>query len=73
MPMEHISRKLNSGADLVYSWFEAMHTRIDLVMWSASSDAGHLLETASAIEDEVRRIESVGSRFIPDSEVSRLF
>lgn len=71
MPMEHISRKLNSGADLVYSWFEAMHTRIDLVMWSASSDAGHLLETASAIEDEVRRIESVGSRFIPDSEVSR--
>lgn len=69
--MEHICRKLNTGASLVYSWFEAMHTRIDLVMWSASSNDAHIRETAVRIEDEVRRIESFGSRFIPDSEVAR--
>lgn len=70
--MQHLYRHLNDGGVLVYSWFEAMHTRIDLVMWDSVITDARMTEIAEKIGREVNEIECFGSRFLPDSEVSRL-
>lgn len=69
--MQSYTRKLKDGAELLYAWFEAMHTRIDLMMWASGDRAALMEEAAGGIEREVLRIESFGSCFLPDSEVSR--
>ena len=71
--MQHLCRRWN-GRTLLYAWFEAMHTRIDLMLWDAD---GHdtlqrLLEAANRSEAETLRIEEMGSRFRPQSEVARI-
>lgn len=66
--MQHLCRSIG-GNELVYAWFEAMHTRVDLVLWdNIGTDA--LLHAAEKVEEETRRIERMGSRFLPESEVS---
>lgn len=67
--MEHICRNMG-GASLLYAWFEAMHTRIDLLLYHLDFSERELLLLADGIQEEVVRIEAFGSRFLPCSEVS---
>ena len=69
--MQQLFRQIDKDRELVYAWFEAMHTRIDLVLWD-TGEADRLSCAVQAIEEETRRIERMGSRFLPYSEVSRI-
>lgn len=69
--MQHLHHILNDGSHLVYVWFEAMHTRMDLMLWDDVAE-NDLFESAEAVYQEVARIERMGSCFLPDSEVSRI-
>lgn len=55
---------------LLYTWFEAMHTRVDLLLYHSDFSERELLLLADGIQNEVVRIETFGSRFLPCSEVS---
>ena len=53
-----------------YAWFEALHTRIDLLLLGALSESD--FQTAEyAIRAELADVEKMGNRFDPDSELSR--
>ncbi len=67
--MDALCRDLADGGSLVYAWFEAMHTRIDLVLWDRSMEAERIKAICAEIETEVRRIEKLGSCFDPESEL----
>lgn len=70
--MEHLYRRLGADKALLYAWFEAMHTRIDVLLWQYEASKDFLLQMVEAVRAEVERIESWGSCFRPDSEVSSL-
>ena len=52
-----------------YAWFEALYTRVDLLLFGALSESDF-----EAVESEVRacldRVEHMGNRFNPESELS---
>ena len=70
--MQHLVSSLKDGGHLVYAWFEAMHTRIDLMLWDRTIDKETLLEVMKEIRSDVLRIENMGSCFISESELSSL-
>ncbi len=70
--MEHICRILKDGSSLVYAWFEAMHTRIDIMLWDRDRSEAELVSAVEAVERETIRIERLASRFLDDSELSAI-
>lgn len=70
--MQHQSRQLPDGSTALYAWFEAMHTRIDLLLRKKNTAPSSLLETAEAVRVLLLRLEKAGNRFESDSEISRL-
>ena len=70
--MQHLSSSLKGGGCLVYAWFEAMHTRIDLMLWDRNVSEDLILDVVKDIQEDVLRIERMGSCFIPESELSSL-
>ena len=70
--MNAICRDLADGGSLVYVWFEAMHTRIDLVLWDRSIATEGVKAACAEIETEVRRIEKLGNCFDAESELSAI-
>ena len=70
--MPHISRVLPDGATAVYVWFEAMHTRVDLLLKSSLLNERELLEAADGMRGVIARLEKAGNRFDPESELWRL-
>ena len=69
--MPHVVKELVSGETAVYVWFQAMHTRVDLLLKSAGHDAQALLAAAGKIQSLVAEIEAAGNCFDPASELSR--
>ena len=52
-----------------YAWFEALHTRVDLLLLAPLSEAA--FEAAEeAVRRELLAVERMGNRFDPDSELS---
>lgn len=70
--MQHLRKQLSDGGKLLYSWFEAMHTRIDIMMWDFLMSHDRMTEIAEMIGRDVIAAEIFGSCFLPDSEVSLL-
>lgn len=70
--MQHQSRQLPDGSTALYAWFEAMHTRVDLLLRKKNTSPSSLLETAEAVRALLLRLEKAGNRFASDSEISRL-
>ncbi len=70
--MPHISRTLPDGAVAVYVWFEAMHTRVDILLKSDCHTESGLLEIVEGIRRLIADLERVGNRFDPSAEISRL-
>lgn len=69
--MQYLCRHIGEERNLVYAWFEAMHTRIDMMLWD-TTETDELKCVAGKIENETRRIEQMGSRFLEGSEVDRI-
>ena len=70
--MQHQSRLLPDGSTALYAWFEAMHTRVDMLLRKKDTAPSSLLETAEAVRALLFRLEKAGNRFAADSEISRL-
>ncbi len=67
--MTHIFRKGDAG-NLLYCWFPAMHTRVDIAVVS-DRDEDFLVAAVVAAEGRIREIEEMGNCFNPQSELSR--
>lgn len=65
-----VFRELADGATLYYTWFEAMHTRIDLILCGLSESGGR--SVSDRLEDAVSLIGKKVNRFDPQSGLSRL-
>lgn len=70
--MPHLSRILPDGEVAVYVWFEAMHTRVDILLKSGSHPESGLLDIAEGMRRIITDLEKAGNRFDPSSELSRL-
>ncbi len=68
--MDFIDRLLPDGNRMTYAWFEAMHTRMDIVLWDDMVSDSGLHSICESIMEEAVRIELLASCFLPDSEVS---
>ncbi len=68
--MDHIDRTLKDGTSVVYAWFEAMHTRIDIVLLGKTETPAYLLSLCRSVHEDVVRVEHMASCFLTDSEVS---
>lgn len=64
------SRMLNDGSHLHYSWYEAMHTRIDVLLLGYNTE--ELNDLSVKIFDILNQLELIGNRFNNRSELSRV-
>lgn len=64
----HIYKK-GVNESLLYAWFSAMHTRVDIAIVSALDEAV-LLDVVDRIQARIADIERVGNCFDPNSELS---
>ncbi len=53
-----------------YTWFSALHTRVDLLLCAPLSEA-HFEQAEAAIQDCLAAVEQMGNRFNPLSELSQ--
>jgi len=68
----HYSQKLfDDDKKLLYAWFSAMYTRVDIVI-STDSSRDDLVHIAEQIKTEIVRIEAFANRFDKNSEISRI-
>ncbi len=71
--MQHVGRVLPDGSEAVYVWFEAMHTRVDMLLRGrAPLTSEGLLAVAAEVQTLLGHLERVGNKFDPESEISRL-
>lgn len=68
--MEFLDRSLPNGSSMTYAWFEAMHTRMDIILWDAAATVSDFHTLCESIDVETVRIERMASCFLPDSEIS---
>lgn len=69
MSLKHLYRTSSTGESIFYSWFSAMHTRIDLIFHGHHSEE-KLLTASQAIRQEIHRIEQIGNCFDESSELA---
>lgn len=67
--MSHLFHAV-SGQNRYYAWFNALHTRIDLLLLGTLSEA-EFQAAEEAVHAELLAVEQMGNRFDPDSELSR--
>lgn len=68
--MQNIFKQLHGEKGVLYSWYEAMHTRIDLIICNKTKEESILI--TQLIEKEIQRIEKVSNRFDETSELFKL-
>ncbi len=68
--MQYTHKSIN-GSSLFYAWFQAMHTRIDVLMYANHSEI-ILISIAKKIKIEIERLEKLANRFNQNSELSQL-
>ena len=61
---------LNESKSIFYAWFDAMHTRIDIILCDLSEEKSK--EYCELIYTEIERISAITNRFDPNSELSNL-
>ena len=69
MQIPHIYTPNANGEGLFYTWFTAMHTRVDIAIHGAHTEAV-LVSLAHDIARELQRLEALGNYFDPTSELS---
>ena len=67
--MPHLFRSA-SHKNRYYAWFEALHTRIDLLLLGSLTEV-EFEAVEAAVRAELTAVEKMGNRFDPDSELSR--
>ncbi len=67
--MQYSQQHFATNKTLFYAWFEAMHTRIDII-FCMDAVQNDLVEIASEIENVIAKYETIANRFNPESELS---
>lgn len=67
--MDYIYRKVEDYG-IFYVWFEAMHTRIDFIMWDYLLKETDFCQISDNAKKEISRIETFANCFNRDSELS---
>lgn len=67
--MDYIYRKVDDYG-IFYAWFEAMHTRIDLIMWDLGLKESDFCQISDKAKKEILRIEMFANCFNHESELS---
>ncbi|WP_321518583.1 FAD:protein FMN transferase [uncultured Bacteroides sp.] len=68
--IQHLTKSMSNGSQLLYSWFTSMHTRVDILLYR--QDENNIqLEIANLIYNELKRLEQLAN-FYDDSELSRI-
>jgi FAD:protein FMN transferase len=62
-------QKSIKGNRLHYTWFQAMHTRVDVLLYVENPDTDLLL-VSEKIKFEIERLEKIANRFDSNSELS---
>lgn len=65
----HIYRSNDEGRSMLYAWFGAMHTRVDLVL-VGNKERESLLLKAQAIRERINEIERIANCFDSQSELA---
>ena len=66
--LPHLCKELPTGR-LYYTWFSAMHTRVDFLLWTDEAES-FLDGFSDRAYREILRIETVANAFDPSSELS---
>ena len=69
-PFEHIFKNIAPGEGLLYAWFGAMHTRVDIAICGEKEN--DMLAVIGKIYDSVSRLEKIANYYDPDSKLSKL-
>ena len=69
MPLQHLYKPSDNGEALFYTWFTAMHTRVDIAIHGPHDEA-RLVSLTQDIASELQRLEHIGNFFDPTSELS---
>jgi FAD:protein FMN transferase len=69
--MQYLVKIIPNDKKLLYAWFSAMYTRVDLVV-SSNVPSDELIKIAEQIEIELKRVERFANRFDAESEISQL-
>ncbi|MDH6313496.1 thiamine biosynthesis lipoprotein [Parabacteroides sp. PFB2-10] len=64
----YIFRQTDPESTVFYAWFEAMHTRIDMVWCNLMEEESVCL--GNKIQEEIKRLEKMANRFDPASELA---
>lgn len=64
---EHLYKEISPGKSILYSWFDAMHTRVDIVMCNQTE--ADLLRIMDVISNKIAFLEKIGNYFDPESEI----
>lgn len=65
LPIQHLSKPMNDGC-LLYAWFSAMHTRVDILLYGGCEEKQ--LNIVRLIYEELHRLEQLAN-FYNDSEL----
>jgi thiamine biosynthesis lipoprotein len=68
MSTPFIFKRLSAGKTLFYTWFDAMHTRIDMAFCALPEEECRAL--TESIRQELLRLEKMLSRFDPSGEIA---
>lgn len=69
--LTHIYRRSTAGEAMLYAWFAAMHTRVDIVI-RANRDKQSLLHVVEAMQQRIFDIEKIANCFDQSSELAHL-
>ena len=69
--MDYVLKEFDGNKTLLYAWFSAMFTRVDVLMWSRNG-GDELVIIAEKIKKELHRVELIANRFDEESEISRI-
>lgn len=70
-PVRHVYKYLPSQGGMLYAWFTAMHTRVDILLCADASEE-QLASVAHDIEDALRRLEAIGNCYDDKSRLAFL-
>lgn len=68
--MQHIEKYVDEKI-ILYAWFSAMFTRVDVVLWTYIQSVD-LKSVVTKLEQKIKEIEKIANRFDENSEISKI-
>lgn len=69
--IQHLYKPPHDADGLLYAWFSAMHTRVDIILCSRKSEE-ELMQVINCIYDALCQLEKTANYYDPASELARV-